>query len=71
MYNLQVVDVDADSDDLAVWMLTGEDVGVGIVERVETLLLEPLEEQPAKNLAATMVTVRCVARGEAVMIVNA
>jgi len=42
--HLEVVDVDPDSQDLAVVEGLGEDAVVGVVELLEVLLEEPVEE---------------------------
>ena len=44
VHDLKIVDVDANREDLAVRMLSGEDARVRVVEGLETLLLEPREE---------------------------
>jgi hypothetical protein len=42
--HLEVVDVDPDSQDLAIVEGLGEDAVVGVVELLEVLLEEPVEE---------------------------
>ena len=55
MDDLQVVDVNADADGLAVGQLLGEDAGVGVVELDEAhLVLDPGEEDTLQAAASLL-----------------
>ena len=63
MDDLQVIDVDADGDDLAVGVLAREHAGVGVVERLEALVAKPGKELPLETPAAPAAAAAALAGG--------
>ena len=57
VHDLEVIDVHADGEHLAVWLRRREHAWVGVVKALESLLLEPVEEHALKPPTSLLNTI--------------